>query len=335
LRIRLKSFPFFLLPLLAVMAVNIAGCANTVSTQPTFFDTLPELFTKKYSSAEITAVRQNFKIDPPQYSQALGEMLLWQMNKKSPETAKEFARIPDLNDGIDSKEAKAIISICNLIKDLNIPLDFFEAKPGESAFHSDDKTGLTPELFALREMILVGKGDQKYSALLQALLWGYMDGYFQQDNNPLKNYQGALKFVKPIWGSMEGPRWEKFEDVVRRLNTSELINYYERKNFTYEFYDSGNWVGSIFVSGARPSLIFEKKQGNCDAYSTFTEECLRRAGYETWIKITDIPEGEHATVLFKDKGGIYLFDNAYFQVRCSGIIGPFKSENEAIETYFD
>ena len=241
------------------------------------------------------------------------------MHQKSPQFALEFAQTPELNDGINPQEARAMMSIYNLIKDLNIPKDLFEEKgqyehdmhkiimewrgnsdkksdwsgwfmnlsstyidPGrvynaqpigfeqgedeidyaklkqrgdiiwnstandkdtdgmivtfEYPIHKEIllhingqllrftlsdllsknklmfaekdgldglegkliirnayKTDLTPELLALKEMVLAGKGDNEFSAPLQALLWGYMDGKFKEGDNPFETYKSALK----------------------------------------------------------------------------------------------------------------------------------------------
>jgi len=58
----------------------------------------------------------------------------------------------------------------------------------------------------LRDIVLAGKGDYKYSALLQALLWGYTDAHFEKGDNPFNDYKGLLEF----WGDMKGPRWIDF-----------------------------------------------------------------------------------------------------------------------------
>ncbi|MBW2092789.1 MAG: hypothetical protein JRI34_11810 [Deltaproteobacteria bacterium] len=330
---RVRSFSRLVLALSFALVLMAAGCTTTAK-QTSLFESRHESLTKNYTPGEITSIKRNFKVNPSQYSQAFGEMLLWQMHQKCPELGGAFIRIPELNDGINPKEAKAMVSIWNLVKDLDIPPDFFDSTENLEG-KTNAITGLPSELHTIREMVLIGRGDRIYSAPLQALLWGYMDEHFSKDDNPLKNYNGPLEFVKPVWGKMDGPRWENFEEVVGRLNTARLIDYYETKKFTYEYYDSGNWWGGTFIPDARPNLIFKKKRGNCVAYSVFTEESLKRSGYEAWMKVFDTPKGEHATVLFKDKdkGKIYVLDNAYFQKKDRWILGPFNSENEALEAF--
>ena len=91
-----------------------AGCA-TATKQPSLYDTQPDLLTKQYSADQIKAIEQNFNANPLQYSQQLGNLLLWQMHQKSPQFALEFAQAPELNDGINKQEARAMTSIYNFI----------------------------------------------------------------------------------------------------------------------------------------------------------------------------------------------------------------------------
>lgn len=417
-----------------------AGCAAT--KQPSLYDTNPELLTKQYTSDQMKAVEQGFMANPLQYSQQLGNLLLWQMHQKSPEFALEFAQTPELNDGVSPNEAKAMISIYNLIKDLKIPRDLFEEKEFDRDIHkiimewqgnnkkksewngfisgglseskyqcmiidvkpigfeqndgidyelfkkygtlrwksitdsgdtdgllvtvkypTGDKvitlsindqrvsftkadifsknklsfnkngglegtliiknaseTNLTPELYAIRDMVLAGENDYRYSAPLQALLWGYMYGKFKESDNPLKNYQDALEFVKPIWGDMEGKRWERFKAVTLRLNLPELIDHWEKGNLEYEFY-----IGSLRSNKS----VFKSKRANCYDTSNFTVFCLEKAGYRAgllWVYSPIIPEG-HIITYYKDKGKKYIMDNGRMAGPL-GILGPYESLKE-------
>jgi len=292
-----------ILSMVGVLAL-VAGCA-TATKQPSLFQTNPDLLTRQYTPAQISRIQKNFEANPLQYSQELGNLLLWQMHQKSPEFALEFAQTPELNDGIDQKEAKAIKNIYNLIKNLDIPPDLFtekerlniykiimkwkgnsdaksdwsghfyqspgekilDAKPinfeqaedridykrlaenGELKWESmsasededgikitlkypkgdkimfdinnqlllsftktdtllnplmqfDEKNGLEgtltitkdlegnlpKKLYALKDIVLAGENDYRYSAPLQALLWSYMDGHFKEGDNPFKHY---------------------------------------------------------------------------------------------------------------------------------------------------
>jgi hypothetical protein len=191
------------------------------------------------------------------------------------------------------------------------------------------KVDLPEELFALRDIVLAGENDFRFSAPLQALLWAYMDGYFKEGDNPLKNYRNALDFVRPIWGNMKGPRWRKFEDVTLRLNLPELLYHYEKENFNYRGYltsmeSSPQWS---------PTYIFihMDEENNCIAYASFTKYCLRKAGYKAWISFVPLRAREyHVFVLFKKKDGIYILDAGRSNI---GLLGPFPNEAEAKRLY--
>jgi len=415
--------------LLIVVAFSFAGCV-TATKQPSLYNTNPTLLTKQYTPDEIAAVKQNFKANPLQYSQELGNLILWQMHQKCPEFALEFAQTPELNDGINAKEAKAMMSIYDLIKDIDIPHDLFiqkdqeeydkiilewhginekkttwdgffyqsphgniiDAKPigfeqgedgidyerlkegelkwksistlndrdgilitlrypqgnkivfdinnqmlsftkldiltkdslvfdekdgleGALTIKNASKTNLSPKLYALKDMVLAGENDYRYSAPLQALLWGYMDGKFKEGDNPFENYINALDFVKPIWGNMEGQRWGGFDEVTSRLNLPELLDYYEQQNFSYQYY-----IGPL----KSPKSVFKSRMANCVDNSYFVVHCLGKAGYKAGtIRVkSGSPEG-HRISYYKDKGKIFIIDNG--TIVPQGIMGPFNS----------
>lgn len=402
--------------LLIVTALALAAGCATATKQPSLYDTQPDLLAKQYSPDEIKAIEQNFKVNPLQYSQQLGNLLLWQMHQKSQQFALEFAQTPELNDGVNAKEVKAMTSIYNLIKDLKIPRDLFEGKDmplgthkiimewrgnsnvkgdwsgfflhmgySQDMYHSKNagkvfsaeplkleegedyinleggnldwksysskgdtdgiivaltfpkdgvltssinnklvivkrsellsknqlyfnekdglegtliiknasETNLTPESYAVRDMVLAGEGDYKFSAPLQALLWGYMDGKFKEGDNPLKNYQDTLEFVKTIWGEMEGDRWDKFDEVADRLNTLELFKYWVIHNLTY----CDPMVG--YTKSARKT--FSDKCGDCSDMVEFARVVLGKAGYN--VIREDIITESHVIGHFKDKKG--------------------------------
>jgi hypothetical protein len=407
----------------AFITLTLIACAMATK-QRSAFDTNNVL--QDYTPGMINAIEQNFDANPLQYSQDMGNLLLWQMHQKSPEFALEFAQTPELNDGIDAKEAKAMLDIYNLIKDQDFPpslfvaddkpreiilewqgnsekksdwkglfykltaSDFVRAEPigfepedqlyyvtmtnGErdlrwkSWVDSGDKdglrlallvpgstrialdinkeliffrlndvlankpllftpedglegtltissayeTGVTPEQVAIREMVRAGEGDYKFSSAMQALLWGYMDGHFK--DNPLKSYTTALEFVKPIWGDMEGPRWDDFDEVTLRLNTPELLDYWERRNLTYEYY---------WARGKSVQAVFKSKRANCYDTAEFTRYCLSKAGYRSGNILVALGEGHNICYYWVGKD-LFLMDNA----RKRGITGPYKGLGE-------
>ncbi|NQS88346.1 hypothetical protein HQ584_00940, partial [Patescibacteria group bacterium] len=397
-----------------------------------------DVLKKSYTAGEIASIEQGFKANPLKYSQAMGDLILWRMHHKSPEFALEFAQTPEIADGINAQEAKAMNSILQLIKPIEIPKDLYEKKESNSNVHKiimewkgnkesdwngrfldlgninylsgkiltaepinfeaedvidqeylkrfedlkwksvsregdtdgiifnlqapihkevifyinskelkftpadllkkdlvfDEKDGLdgkltikngyqnslTPELFAIRDMVLAGEGEYRYSSPLQALLWDFMDGKFKEGDNPFKDYKGLVEFVKPIWGWMEGERWRDFDTVTSRLNRPELVDYYTKNRFTYKFYLSP--VGSA-------SAAFSEKGGNCVQIEAFQRYCLNKGGYSADLLKVEPWNNEatwHAVTEFLNNGKRFIMDNG--TATPIGIIGPFNSLGE-------
>jgi hypothetical protein len=162
------------------------------------------------------------------------------------------------------------------------------------------------ELFALREMVLGGKGDYRFSAPLQAMLWGYMDGKFKEGDDPFDDRTNVLDFVIPIWADMKSPRWEDFDKVTLRLNLPELIDYYERKRIT--------WVDwrTLPTWPVTPYYVFKHNKGGCVSITRFTVHCLRKGGYKAWeLRVGDISGRYpfHAVCLFEMQGEKYIMNN--------------------------
>ena len=121
--------------------------------------------------------------------------------------------------------------------------------------------------------------------------------------------------------------WNNFEEVTSRFaGLPKLIDLFEKKNFSYSFYASG----TNHMPGSSPKLIFNRKYGNCDAYSTFTEHSLKKGNVSAWIEWIDKIDG-HYTTMFKKNSSIYILDNAYYKI--GGIQGPFKSVSEAKKAF--
>ncbi len=418
-------------------ALAFAGCAMATK-QTSLYDT--NLLTKQYTPAEIKTIEQNFNANPLQYSQEFGNLLLWQMHQKSPEFALEFAQTPELNDGINPQEAKAMGSIYDLVKGLDIPSNLFGKdklpsgaykmvmewtgnsnvksdwsgwsmnmgpprtgkvisaeplgfEPGEDkinykelekgaldwvsysgkkdldaltfafTFPQSGKVGLhvnkaileiekskflskgqitfdendglegtliiknadgnlAPEVYAIRDMVLSGESDFRFSAPLQALLWGYMDGKFKKGDNPLKNYQSALEFVKPIWGDMKGPRWSYEEAVLSGRVGSDfrLLNYHNTMKIKDEDY-IGPWKS--------PKRVYESGFANCQDASKFSRDAVEAAGYRKtyllWVDHPSDPRGHVILAVEKRENEVYVINKPGWRHLLEG---PFNSINE-------
>jgi hypothetical protein len=134
----------------------------------------------------------------------------------------------------------------------------------------------------------------------------------------------ARKTIKSNLISKEERRWEDFNIAINRLNSPELIDYYERKRFRYH-YETGH--GGDFQE---VKYVFKHNKGHCLQISAFTEYCLKRAGYSARILIIVHPKyrspmgNDHRACLFEVDGRKYVMDNGRTSPR--GIV-PFNMYN--------
>lgn len=239
-RFKLSMAKAKILPLVFLLTFPIA-CATT-SPKPNYLKGKETTSQKVLTKEEIKMLNSQDKV----------HYITSEMYQESPEFALEFAQISELNDGITPKEAKAVIDLWDSIKN-------------------------RLESTALKDMVLAGKGDHNFSAPLQALLWGYMDGRFGEGNNPLEDYKGIEEFMNLAWGNMRGPRWADFEEVTSRLNLPELINFYEAQAFRYIPDPKKD------DNAQHPKKTFERKGGDCEDFAIFASYCLKKAGYKTKV----------------------------------------------------
>jgi hypothetical protein len=214
----------------------------------------------------------------------------------------EIARLPEMNASPNPKIAETLLALSK-----NYP-DAFE------------------------KMLSTGLPDhRKYCTPLQAVYWLLEDNREERANQILADYD-LKKLLSFTWLSnkylQEHPehqatfhkRWDDFDTVVDRLNSPELIDYYEKRYFSYSHYLSGK---------APPTLIFTTKTGNCDAYSAFTLHCLGKAGYNAWM----LNPPRHWTVVLKNTDGkYYALDNARrVDGKWIGYMGPFDDMKDLIQ----
>jgi hypothetical protein len=99
-------------------------------------------------------------------------------------------------------------------------------------------------------------------------------------------------------------RWKDFDIVTDRLNAPELVDYYERKRFSYHF------EGAASAGG--PSIAFKNNGGACINITTFTVYCLVKGGYKASDRRVQSPYGGtpyHVACLFEWNGKKYIMDN--------------------------
>lgn len=107
--------------LAALVPLFILCACGPASKQASVIQSNPQIFEKGYSQTEQEQITRGFKARPAQYSQQYGQFILSQMFQKSPEFAKEFAQTPELNDGINPAEARAMQHIYKLVSKVKIP----------------------------------------------------------------------------------------------------------------------------------------------------------------------------------------------------------------------
>jgi len=124
-------------------------------------------------------------------------------------------------------------------------------------------------------------------------LFKHSPGCFSRESKKL--IKNAKSFLK----------WEDFKTVVERLNSPELINYYERMNFSYVPY------GQRQITADH---VFRYKKGCCQDFTAFSVYCLKKAGYNAKAITVISPSGghrNHVVCEYKDKDGQeYILDNS-------------------------
>ena len=109
-------------------------------------------------------------------------------------------------------------------------------------------------------------------------------------------------------------RWDKFEEVVDRVNSPELVHYYIMSEYSFSFKIQRN-----------PKSTFRSKSGTPDSIARFGEFLLKKNGYKTFIKRVTV----HGSLCAKKHtgSGIVLDNGAYLLVidfpKGKSITGPF------------
>jgi hypothetical protein len=215
------------------------------------------------------------------------------LSTNNPLLAQEIGKLPEIQDGISDSEAIALEKLCDLY--MKNPENF-------------NKT--------FEKMYQVGKPEvRRYCSPLQAVYWLIMDG--KTDAINIHNYDLTNLLNNAWWNTgfeyndSKG-RWENFNDVTERLNSPILLDYYERRDFSYVSFEE---TGYKLESGGPPaSIIFEKKKGSCSYFTSFSVYCLNRAGYQAkaiTVKYIDGHGDLHRVCEFIDRDGkYYIMDNS-------------------------
>jgi len=134
--------------------------------------------------------------------------------------------------------------------------------------------------------------------------------FIDYKRNPEMFSREALALIKKakVRSQKKSP-WSDFELVVDRLNSPELLDYYERRVIRYK-YKRGYGEGP-----EEAERVFNNKYGHCAQITAFTVYILRRAGYDARRYIVanpalKSPRGNyHRACLFVVRGEKYIMDN--------------------------
>jgi hypothetical protein len=235
-----------------------------------------------------------------------------ELSAKNPLLAKELGKLPEIQDGVSEIDAMALERLC--------------------LFYNQNQRDFD---LALDRMYGAGYPNvRKYCSPLQALYWLTLDDELSQID--ISNFD-LTALLNEAWyksgfdydGTTD--RWDDFKEVTERLNSPELINYYEPRNFSYKKVRLGS-----AEDYKNPRYIFSEKVGECWLYTAFSVYCLKKAGYKAHAITVYFNESRsrvHVACAFIDKDGKeYILDNSLsVYVRSTGIYP--KNEYLAIHPY--
>ncbi len=148
--------------------------------------------------------------------------------------------------------------------------------------------------------------DLKYYDLAEMQAFLFID----YKNNPkMFSKKSRTKIEQGIAMGNLKSQWDNFDVVVERLNSPELLDYYERHALRYK-YQRGYGEGP-----AQAKRVFKNKYGHCAQFTAFTVYILQKGGYEAHRYIVanpalKSPRGNyHRACLFMVKGKKYIMDN--------------------------
>ncbi len=196
-----------------------------------------------------------------------------------PALALEVGKLPEFQGKVSERQILALTRFTDMIANVT----------------PEEKTNLA-------DILKVGLPEfRRYCAPLQAVFWLLEEDECLLGPNPL---QYPLKDILIYaWDSTDEHRWKDFEIVTERLSSPELINHYERYNFRYVSH--GECPGNA-------KSIFKSKCGCCSDFTSFSEYCLRKAGYEARAIKVASPTGKpyHVVCEYEENGKKYIMDNS-------------------------
>jgi len=255
--------------------------------------------------------------------------------------ANELGKLPELQDGISEKEARALDAI----------VKFYHENP--DAFDS-----------AFKQMYQIGLPEvRKYCSPLQALFWLAESGEIEEKKDLIKGYSleqlldmswkfenssriSKLQIAEIIDGIKNEKMRNDYLGYSKRLPTNIIVRFinedYNRNKcaFTKEakkiiddikdprwnnfdvvierlnapelidYYERRrfNYVGGPVP--VYPEYVFKHNVGDCVAITDFTLYCLHKAGYTAYeIRVPGYYADFHALTIFEMNGKKYTMDN--------------------------
>lgn len=297
-----------ILSCLMVAALVLVSCAPAVTEEEK--KALPGE-EEEVATAVEEVVTEEWEAPPPGEEVTALTDALKELKVSYPELFHELLKLPELEE-IDEKDDEAIENIAQLALDASY----------RTAFE-----------FILSEGI---KDKREYCTPLQALLWVAYDRELRSYSS-LRPYS-LTKLISDAWKNTTtsknytSEKWQNFEEVVDRLNSSRLVSIYMMDNIVYD-YEEAHARPHRF---APPEDTFTRKKGICNEQARFALHCLLSNGYDyddfevnenaacTLGIDIDTWQG-HDVCLFKEGNAFYAIDNG--QLR-----GPFADLVAAVDS---
>jgi len=169
--------------------------------------------------------------------------------------------------------------------------------------------------------------DLKYYDLAEMQAFLFID----YKNNPKMFSKNSRAMIEKgmVMGNLKS-QWDNFDVVIERLNSPELVQYWFKKNFIYDW--SKFWITAPSAYPQSAARTIKIKSGICFDVAYLAYSCLKRAGYDaTGLNVyfgsrTNIKAIMHSVCIIKanENGRIMYYKLADTNYR-GKIEGPYKS----------
>ena len=255
-------------------------------------------------------------VEMPESNKKKAYELFTKLYQKNPELAEELGKIPEFSDNeVSDKDLEALVNMS----------DYFSVIDSQYPDRLDQ---------SFEEILDVGiKDKRKYCSPLRFLFWLAEEKKFDEESisytsNPLKYF--SLKTLIKLGVNRLSKKTNNFNEVVKILNSPEVINYWAYNNVKFVH----GWKGNIYIF-LSPKTVFREKKGDCDCLATFAAYCLAKSGYDNPSIVSVMwgpKEGNSVATIEKD-GDIYIVMNfnpkPHYKTE---IVGPFEDYDQVIRT---